>query len=188
MGTQATLLSNSFNIVNLIISFLSVSHLDVGVFGPLAKAYRSLVSRGNIFGAQRVNNYKFLLYYMDVQKTISQNIPGAWHKAGLIPLNPDKILEHLRPKTPPTASFTDENGRSISIPLSGELAAKVNEVVSQLLDVCASPLRQSVLFIKETALTAIADRATFQTLNQGLVEKATQQRRKNTRKHCGLVC
>jgi hypothetical protein len=69
--------------------------------------------------------------------------------------------------------------------MSGELATKVNEVVSQLLDVCESPLKRSVLFIKETALAAIADRATLHTLNRGLVEKATQQRRKKTRKHCG---
>jgi len=39
--------------------------------------------------------------------------------------------------------------------------------------------------MKETALTAIADRANLQTLNQDLVKKATQQRRKKSRKHCG---
>jgi hypothetical protein len=72
---------------------------------------------------------------------------------------PDKILQHLRPKTLPIATLTDENGRIVNIPIGGELATKVNEVVSQLLDVCESPLKRSVLFIKETALTAIADRA-----------------------------
>jgi hypothetical protein len=55
--------------------------LDVGIFGPLAQAYRGLVSRSSIFGAQRINNYDFLLYYMDARKTIAQNIPGAWRGA-----------------------------------------------------------------------------------------------------------
>ena len=35
--------------------------LDVGVFGPLAKEYRALVSRKSIFGAQRISNLDFLL-------------------------------------------------------------------------------------------------------------------------------
>ena len=110
---------------------------------------------------------------MDVQKTIAQNIPGTWRNAGLVPFNPDKILQPLRPKTLPTASLTDENRRIVNIPISGKLATKANEVVSQLLDVCEPPLKHSILFIKEIALIAIVDRATLQTLNQGLVEKAT---------------
>ena len=99
--------------------------LDVGIFGPLAKAYRTRVSRGSIFGAQRINNYDFLLYYIDARKTaIAQNIPSAWRGSGLVPLNLDKILEPLRPTTPPLASA------SIALVASGELTTKVNEVVS----------------------------------------------------------
>jgi hypothetical protein len=42
--------------------------------------------------------------------------------------------------------------------------------------------------MNETTLTAIADKATLQTLNQDLVEKVTQQRRKKTKKHCREAC
>ena len=66
--------------------------LDVGIFGPLAKAYRTRISQGSIFGAQRIDNYQFLIYYTDARKTISQNIPSAWRGAGLYPFNPDKVL------------------------------------------------------------------------------------------------
>ena len=34
--------------------------LDVGIFGPLAQAYRTLVSQGSIYGARRVDHLQFL--------------------------------------------------------------------------------------------------------------------------------
>ncbi|KIM92733.1 hypothetical protein OIDMADRAFT_173813 [Oidiodendron maius Zn] len=157
--------------------------LDVGIFGPLARAYRTLVSQGSIFGAERIDNYQFLQYYQKARQTILQNIPSAWRGTGLVPFCPDKILLPLRPKTPPV--LTDENGRTINVPIGSELAIQINDMVSQLLDVCQSPLKQGILFIKQTALTAIADRATLRSLNQGLVEKTTKQRRKKTGKHFG---
>jgi hypothetical protein len=49
-----------------------------------------------------------------------------------------------------------------------------SEVASQLVDVCESPSKCSVLFIKETALTAIADRATLQVIIQILVDRTIQ--------------
>ena len=50
---------------------------------------------------------------------------------------------------------------------------------------CHSPLKQEVLFIKQTALTAIADRTALRSLNQALVEKTTTWRKRNVRKHLG---
>ena len=66
-----------------------------------------------------------------------------------------------------------------------ELTARVDKAISQILPICDSPLKREVLFIKDTALTAIADRAALQTINQGLVNKASQQRRKRTNKNQG---
>jgi hypothetical protein len=84
------------------------------------------------------------------------------------------------------ASVTDENGRTISLPIDRELATRISQVVSELVNKCAKTLlRKGVLFLRETALTAIADRTTLRSLNQGLVEKITTWRKKNTRKHCG---
>ena len=109
--------------------------------------------------------------------TISQNITSVQQGAGLVPLDSDKILQPLQPKIPPIASTT--------IVQAPELTTRVNEVVSQILDICDSPLKRNILIIKDTALTAIADRAALQTINQGLVDKATQQRRKRANKNQG---
>ncbi|KAK3365824.1 hypothetical protein B0T24DRAFT_636910 [Lasiosphaeria ovina] len=83
--------------------------LDIGIFGPLAHTYRAL----------------FLINYQQARKTISHNISGAWRGAGLVPLNPDKVLQRLRPKTPPTASLTDGNGRTVTV--DGEAAQRINQ-------------------------------------------------------------
>ena len=46
-------------------------------------------------------------------------------------------------------------------------------------------MKKQIDFVKRTALTAIAERTTLQSLNQGLVEKTTAWRRKKTAKHFG---
>jgi DDE superfamily endonuclease/helix-turn-helix, Psq domain len=176
------------NIVPLCLSPHSTHYLqplDVGVFGPVAHEYRLLVTQGSVFGAERITNLDFLHYYQTARKSIAKNALAAWRGAGLIPFNSNKILQPLRPKTPPTATLTDEAGRTIRLPVDGELAVRINKVVSDLLDTCASPLKHEVLFVKNAALTAIADRATLQSLNQGLVEKTSTWRKKHTAKHCG---
>lgn len=157
--------------------------LDVGIFSALARAYRTLVSQGAIFGAQRINNLQFLQYYEQARKTIPNNIPGAWRGTGLIPFNPNKVLQPLRPITPPTASLTDSIGRTVTV--DREAAIRINQIVAQLMDVCDTPLKEGVLFVKNTALTAIADRTTLKSLNQGLVDKAAEGRKKRTAKHFG---
>jgi hypothetical protein len=90
----------------------------------------------------------------------------------------------LQPKTPPTAILTDEDRRTISIPVNTDLTIQIRDIVSQLLSVCKFLVKQGVLLIKQIALTAITKRATLRSLNQGLVEKTTRQRRKNSGKHC----
>jgi hypothetical protein len=95
----------------------------------------------------------------------------------------------LQPKTSLTAAFTDEDRRAISISVNTDLAIQINNVVSQLLSVCESPFKQGVLFIKQTALAAIAKRATLHSLKQELVKKATKQRRKKQASAVGrLLC
>ena len=115
--------------------------LDVDIFSALARAYRTLVSQGAIFGAQRIDNCQFLRYYEQARKTIPSNISGAWKGAGLMPFNPDKVLQPLRPITPPTASLTDGISRTITV--DGEAALRINQVVAQLIDVCDTPLKKS---------------------------------------------
>ena len=66
-----------------------------------------------------------------------------------------------------------------------ELTTRVDKAISQILPIYKSPLKREVLFIKDTALTAIADRSALQTINQGLGNKASQQRCKKTNKNHG---
>lgn len=123
--------------------------LDVGIFSALAKAYKALVSRDALFGAQRINNLQFLLIYQQARKTIVKNIPGAWRGAGLLPFNPDRVLNAFRAKTPPTASITDSQGRRIEIQLTGHLADKVNNYVEELLQVLSLLYKKALLWFNK---------------------------------------
>jgi hypothetical protein len=100
--------------------------LDVGIFSPLAKAYKSRIQQNSIYGTERITNEQFLMHFQAArQEAISaRNIESAWRAVGLIPYNPSPILEKYRPKTPPFSDAIDGNG-----------VEKINEMVAQLLRV-----------------------------------------------------
>ena len=174
-----------YNIIPLYLLLYSTHYLqplDIGIFGSLTKAYRIYISQGSIFRARRIDNYQFLLYYIDVQKaTISQNILSVQHDStSLSPFDLDKILQLLQPKSTPCTAIA-----STTIVQVPDLTTRVDKAISQILPICDSPLKYEVLFIKDTVLTTITDRAALQTINQGLVDKSSQQRRKRTNKNQG---
>lgn len=112
--------------------------LEVGIFSPLANAYKETISRRALFGTRTIDNRQFLLYYQESRACISQNIPGAWRGTGLLPYNPEKILEkYPRSITPPsrpsTVTFTDSHGREIRIIAQPgtELADLINSAVQE---------------------------------------------------------
>ena len=84
--------------------------LDVGVFSPLAKAYKTRIQQDSVFGAEKITNEQFLKFYqLARQEAISlRNIASAWRAAGLKPFNPSPILQKYRPRTPP---FTSDRGQ-----------------------------------------------------------------------------
>ena len=55
--------------------------------------------------------------------------------------NPTPILQKYRPKTPPFASLTNEDGVRIDIQLQPDQAAQVNKIMAQLLEECTTPDR-----------------------------------------------
>jgi hypothetical protein len=111
------------------------------------------------------------------QEAISaRNIESAWRAVGLIPYNPSPILEKYRPKTPPFRDAIDGNG-----------VEKINEMVAQLLRVCPTPHRSKITFIRDTALTALADKEALQFMNEGLVKKSKEGRQNKTKKHFGTA-
>jgi hypothetical protein len=159
--------------------------LDVGIFSPLAKAYKRGVQRSAIYGAVRINNLDFLREYQQARGTIPRNIPSAFRGCGLIPLDPTRVLEKVRPKTPPYASITDEHGRTVNLPVSPDLATKINTMVAELIEVCPTPAKATVGRMKDLALTALADSSVLQKLNKDLVNHHRQVRQKRTRKYYG---
>jgi hypothetical protein len=159
--------------------------LDVGIFSPLAKAYKILVQESAVFGATYVDNTTFLRTFQEARKTIPKNIPGAWRGAGLVPYNPEKILASFRPKTPPFVSLTDENGRRVDIQVGDDLAQRINAIVSEVAAVCSTPLRSQVTFVQDTCLTALADSRSLQILNEELVKKQQERRIKKNNKAFG---
>jgi hypothetical protein len=119
---------------------------------------------------------------------MAKNVPSAWRGAGLVPFDPDKVLVHYRPKTPPFASLTDENGTRVDIQVDNNIAKQVDDLVAQLLQACPSPLRPGIGFIKDTTALAdrqalLADKQALQALNQGLVDKQRRHRQAVTRKY-----
>lgn len=168
--------------------------LDIGIFSSLAKAYKQIISRRAIFGTRTVDNRQFLLYYQDVRKGIPFNIEGAWKGIGLLPYDPDKILDkYPQPTIPPserpltaerpsTATFTNSDGRRVDIVAQpgDNLARRINEIVEQLIDVCLALYKDDVVFIQQTCLTSLATQTTLQVINKGLKEQQEEARRKQT--------
>ena len=152
----------------------------------MSKAYKSRIREYSLFGAERITNNQFLSYYQHArEKAITiQNISSAWRATGLIPYNPTPILQKFRPKTPPHASLTDENGRCVNITINKpSLAGKVNELIAQIIEVCPTPYRSNVCMLGDTCLTAIADANTLKFVNQTIIDKQQQSRRNRTKKN-----
>jgi hypothetical protein len=80
--------------------------LDVGVFGPLKRAYGKLVEGMMVAGNNHIDKEDFLLYPPACERVfIQKNIYSGYAGAGLKPLNEDQVLEkitfQLRTPTPP---------------------------------------------------------------------------------------
>ena len=156
--------------------------LDIGIFSALARLYKQLIQRDAVFGAVRVDNRQFLLSYQEARKCITKNISGAWTGAGLIPFQPDKVLNRFKPKTPPFVSSTDDQGRHINVQMPDQITERINKLVDDVAAVCATPLRQEMIFFKDTTLTALADCRSLELLNDELVKKQCKNRVKKNNK------
>lgn len=156
--------------------------LDIGIFSALARLYKQLVQKNAIFGAVRVDNRQFLLYYQEARKCISKNIAGAWQGAGLIPYDPAKVLQRFRPRTPTIISITYPQGQRLEFPVPDQLADRFNKLMEEVSAVCSTPLRQEINFLRNTTLTALADCRALEILNEGLVKKQRERRTKKTNK------
>lgn len=150
---------------------------------PLARKYKQLISERRISNARRIDNLEILLIYQQARQTIKNNIPDAWRGAGLVPYDSDKICASYRPVIAPFVSFIDRFGRKVDLAVDEETGRQTNNVVGKLLDVYDVQSKQGAPFMQGTRLTALEDRSTLHTSNQGFVEKARQRGKQNHRKH-----
>jgi hypothetical protein len=92
--------------------------LDVGVFGPLKRAYGKLVEGMMVAGNNHIDKEDFLHLYPSARQKVftRENICGGFAGAGLKPLNKDRVLEkitfQLRTPTPPPSLIEAEGSIS----------------------------------------------------------------------------
>jgi hypothetical protein len=79
-------------------SYLSnkLQPLDIGCFAPLKEAYSTEVIRSIQHSIYYINKENFLNLYKESQKALlSKNIYSGFEASGLVPLNPQRVLDKL---------------------------------------------------------------------------------------------
>jgi len=100
--------------------------LDVGIFPPLATAYKKgIQERSRYSVVYSIDKVDFLEVYQAARKTAitPENVQKAWQATGIYPFNPQVVLSQLlpsRPQTPSTSThvlFKTAEG-SIEVPMT----------------------------------------------------------------------
>jgi len=157
--------------------------LNVEVFNPLAKAYKKLVYEHSRYDAVNVSKVDFLHYYQKARSTAitTKNVLSAWWAAELVLYDPSIITSNLSwPTTSLFASFTNFNEVQINITVTPHTATWINQFVNEVLAGMTPSLHSHILGLKDTALTAVTDRAVLWQTNQELLEKQQQQQKKKS--------
>ena len=152
--------------------------LDVGVFSPLAKAYKKRVANHSRYGAVNVSKIDFLSYIQEARKEAMTiiNISSAWRGAGLVPFDPNYVLAKVSRSKPFPRDIN-----AISTP---KTIKKIRETSETLLQNITPSLRGPVEQLKIIALNAIADKTILTQSNQELIDKQKTRRTKQSRKGC----
>ena len=109
--------------------------MDVGIFGPLSRAYKKRLNDTALYEALAITKQEFLEIYQAARsQAISlTNIASAWRATGLIPYDPSAVLSKIQPETLPFASLTNKDGVRIDIPVSPSVGEKINEVIDSVI-------------------------------------------------------
>ena len=87
--------------------------LDIGCFAPLKKAYGGLIEQKARLGINHINKIDFLEALPEARESAFQpeTIRNSFAGAGLVPLNPDRVLSQLnvqlKTPTPPSSRSTN---------------------------------------------------------------------------------
>ena len=133
---------------------------------------RPIRQRQSRFGTQRITNEQFLLYYHQARKEAfsPENIESAF--------DPSHVLHKYRPSTSVTATSTE-----LCAQLQLAQVQKVNELLSVLYEITATPYKSQLSSLSNIALAAIADNQSLQRLNDEMVIKQKAARGTQTKKN-----
>ena len=102
------------NSIDLLILPPHCSHilqpLDIGVFGPLKQFHSQEMDRYSYHTIGRIKRADWVqsLIRIRTKAFISSNIKSSWKGSGLIPYNPDRVINNLH-NLPPTRPIAPEN-------------------------------------------------------------------------------
>ena len=164
--------------------------LDVGVFGPLARSYKTHIESLTRFSTYNIDKTDFLTIVQKARKDgiSSKNVESAWRATGLMPYNPFMVLKKLEAKGKRTLSAlvtTPERRPGTLVP---QTPANVDQV-SQIDDLI-SQFRHQTLDTPKLALLsklirgaklAMADRVILNEINAELYEANVRKKRRGDR-------
>jgi hypothetical protein len=168
--------------------------LDVGIFAPLASAYKSGVrERSKFIVSYSIDKVDFLEIYRTArdQAITNENIRKAWKTSGLEPLNPEIALAKLpkkpdaRPSTPPsTVTLTGPSGESVQVPITPGNVAQVDELFKRIVEGEPGLDPATVLKIQKLckgASRAIADVSIQRATNVDLITAELTKKKRSSR-------
>jgi hypothetical protein len=112
-GSHSTSEFRDFCLQNCILTLCMPAHtshilqpLDVSCFGPLKKAYGSQIENKMRLGINHITKEEFLpAFFTAHQQTMTTgNITSGFRATGLVPFNPERVLENLGPVIEATPS------------------------------------------------------------------------------------
>ena len=165
-----------------------LQHCDVAVFGPLKTAYREQVERLFRGGAGTIGKQHFTLLYSRAREIAltARNIRSGWSKAGLFPLNPDRVLGSLDPPSLPPSQVCPEmtaalDHNVVHVPLSTPTSAngpsRMRGTLDEILDSMSND--EYKLYIQKVVNAAeqtFANCALLADENQSLIQQNNEKK------------
>ena len=161
---------------------------DISVFGPLKTAYRQQVEQLYRGGANTIGKQHFTLLYRRAREAAftPRNIRSGWSKAGIFPLNPERVLRNMKKPVPAQLSLQCDDSNQFLHP---DPMPPQTPTTSASFNVLRSKFESSVGVLDETsklhfqklahaAEKAFADRAILFDENKNLTD---QNNEKNVR-------
>lgn len=166
---------------------------DVAVFGPLKTSYREQVEQLYRRGADVIGKQHFTLLYSRARAAAmtDRNIRAGWSKAGLFPLNPDRVLRTVA-KPPPEmrsgvpegnpAPSSDLHEAPLKTPTSATSFNAMRHKLDQIIGALDDDAKPHVQKVMNAVERSFANSTLLVNENQLLMEQNREKRlRKSTK-------